>query len=99
MLSGARKLVRFYAEGRRQKGSLSGIEECSSIEQLGFESLRARPAQRLFPTKETGAFCCVPQPCTATSCMAGSASNPAMRPSRARRLLSSASVAVAALPS
>jgi len=34
MLSGARKLVRFYAEGRRQKGSLSGIEECSSIEQL-----------------------------------------------------------------
>lgn len=34
MLSGARKLVRFHAEGRRQTGSLSGIEGCVSIEHL-----------------------------------------------------------------
>jgi hypothetical protein len=34
MLSGARKLVRFYAEGRRQAGSLEGIEGCRSIEQI-----------------------------------------------------------------
>jgi hypothetical protein len=34
MISGAEKLVRFYAEGRRQRGALSGIEGCLSIEQL-----------------------------------------------------------------
>jgi len=34
MLSGARKLARFYAEGRRQAGSLEGIEGCISVEQI-----------------------------------------------------------------
>jgi hypothetical protein len=53
MLSGARKLVRFHAEGRRQKGGLSGIERCVSIEHLtivncSIESITPlRPLSRL----------------------------------------------------
>lgn len=34
MLGGARKLAQVRVEGRRQEGSLDGIEECSSLEEL-----------------------------------------------------------------